>query len=234
MSRADNPLDLDYAFRVVAGATTPAGGKLFSEYGQFGPGQIDKRCILQTRTWVDTHGIPHALVDMTPEYRSNVLAHLRQTTPRWVNDAYATDVTLTLYGAIAPQEASREIAALAALPPGWADHTPLGLALHHLNGTSPEPLTALPPVSRAYPSTAASPQAVLPATATGHTCGPSWTAPSVACCCSWTNATAKTPTGCPPPFGASRATAAASASTRSPIRGSQLSQPSERRRPHGV
>lgn len=144
MSVNHDPGDLDYAFRVVAGDTPPTTIRPFTEHGQFGSDMIDKRCILQTRTWVDRDGMAHDLEDMTPDYRANVLQHLRQEAPNWIDGARVIAITLALHGAIDAAQANREITAVAALPDGWTDHTPLGLALHHLNGSTPTPLTPQP------------------------------------------------------------------------------------------
>jgi hypothetical protein len=140
MSPDANPADLAYAFRVVAGDTPPRSDRPFTDFGQHGPNMIDKRCLLQTETWVDRAGTPCQLADMTPGYRANVLEHLRQEAAAWIRGAYAVAVTLALYGVIDVRQANREIAAAHALPPGWTDHTPLGHELHRLNGTTPPPL----------------------------------------------------------------------------------------------
>lgn len=83
--------------------------------------RLDKRCILQTEsetgTWVDRTGVAHQLVDMSPAYRANVLEHLRQQADAWIHGARTMAITLALYGAIAPAQANREIAAVRALPP---------------------------------------------------------------------------------------------------------------------
>jgi hypothetical protein len=145
MNDAGHHAELKLAFRVVAGDTPPTGGLPFHHYGQFGPGHLDKRCLLQTETWVDREGVANPLTSMSRKYRANVLALLRHQSPRWALDAYTVEVALTITGVIPPAQASREITALRSLPPGWVDHTPLGLELHHLNGTQPDPLPPSPP-----------------------------------------------------------------------------------------
>lgn len=136
--------DLELAFRVVAGDTPPTCDLPFHHHGQFGPGRLDKRCILQTESWVDREGAAHSLTAMSREYRGNVLAFLRRESPQWMLDAYALEVAMTITGVIEPAQASIELAALRSLPPGWVDHTPLGLMLHQLNGTQPDPLPLIP------------------------------------------------------------------------------------------
>lgn len=48
----------------------------FTEFGQFGEGQLDNRVFLQDVWWVDIHGKPHLLNEMSTEYLRNVLSHI--------------------------------------------------------------------------------------------------------------------------------------------------------------
>lgn len=48
----------------------------FTDFGQFGEGQLDLRVFEQDVWWVDVHGTPHLLTEMSTEYLNNVLGHL--------------------------------------------------------------------------------------------------------------------------------------------------------------
>lgn len=50
----------------------------FTAFGQFGPNKMDNRVFDQDVWWVDRNGDPHALEDMSPEYRWNVIAFLME------------------------------------------------------------------------------------------------------------------------------------------------------------
>lgn len=64
-----SPVPADDSLRSVA--------KPFTAFGQFGPGQLDRRVFDQDRYWVDAYGVGHELVQMSEQYRKNVLAFLR-------------------------------------------------------------------------------------------------------------------------------------------------------------
>jgi hypothetical protein len=55
----------------------------FTDFGQFGPGWIDKRVLYQDIYWVDTNGRPHFITDMPTDYLKNVIAFLHREAPVW-------------------------------------------------------------------------------------------------------------------------------------------------------
>ena len=50
--------------------------KPFTEFGQFGPGNLDLRVFVQDTYWVDVYGEPHLISEMREDYRRNVIIHL--------------------------------------------------------------------------------------------------------------------------------------------------------------
>ena len=50
-----------------------AGQRPFTDFGQFGYGHLDRRVFDQDVYWVNIAGVPFFLVDMSPEYRRNVI-----------------------------------------------------------------------------------------------------------------------------------------------------------------
>lgn len=54
------------------------GEKPFTDFGQWGENHLDLRVFDQDTWWVDRHGVGHRLVEMTTEYRVNVLMHLSE------------------------------------------------------------------------------------------------------------------------------------------------------------
>lgn len=125
---------LNLAIRVVAGATAPTSGTPFSDYGHLGRNMIDRRCILQDEIWVDIHGNPHRLTEMSAEYRANVFELLQTECPNWMVLAYHWTINATLVGLLPPEQASREIEALGSLRSGWTMATPIARRLCQLNG----------------------------------------------------------------------------------------------------
>lgn len=55
----------------------------FTDFGQFGYGHIDLRVLDQDIYWVDITGAPHFLVDMSEDYRRNVITFLYRRAPEW-------------------------------------------------------------------------------------------------------------------------------------------------------
>jgi hypothetical protein len=55
----------------------------FTDFGQFGPGRIDKRVLDQDTYWVDITGRPHRLNDMPHDYLDNVRRFLRAVAEEW-------------------------------------------------------------------------------------------------------------------------------------------------------
>lgn len=48
----------------------------FTDFGQFGIGQLDLRVFVQDKYWVDVYGEAHLLTEMSEDYRRNVIIHL--------------------------------------------------------------------------------------------------------------------------------------------------------------
>lgn len=57
---------------VLADQVLWADEKPFTEFGQFGEGQLDLRVFEQDTWWVDIHGEPHLLEEMSTDYLRNV------------------------------------------------------------------------------------------------------------------------------------------------------------------
>ena len=55
----------------------------FTDFGQFGPGRIDKRVLDQDTYWVDIAGRPHRLNDMPHDYLDNVRRFLLTVAEEW-------------------------------------------------------------------------------------------------------------------------------------------------------
>ena len=100
--------------------------------------------LLQATWWFDIRGHRNRLDTMSPDYRANVLAHLEQQGPVWLNEAKAWVVLDCLRSDIAPADAADRLELLDLLTAGWTGHTPVGRRLHQLNGTSPEALEPPP------------------------------------------------------------------------------------------
>jgi hypothetical protein len=89
-------------------------------------GVLDKRCLLQSRIWVDARGRTWLIDSMTDDYRNNVLGFLRANGADWVIQAHAWILVDLYTAAIDRVEATRRMALLRALPTNWTDHTVLG------------------------------------------------------------------------------------------------------------
>lgn len=63
--------------------TTCRTGCPLTAFGQFGSGYMDTRCMWQDVYWVDVYGVPRFLVDLSPEYVSNVIVFLENCAPAW-------------------------------------------------------------------------------------------------------------------------------------------------------
>ena len=50
--------------------------KPFTDFGQFGVGQLDLRVFIQNTYWVDVYGKGHIIDEMSEDYRRNVIIHL--------------------------------------------------------------------------------------------------------------------------------------------------------------
>lgn len=50
--------------------------KPFTDFGQFGVGQLDLRVFTQNTYWVDVYGEGHIIDEMSEDYRRNVIIHL--------------------------------------------------------------------------------------------------------------------------------------------------------------
>lgn len=59
----------------------------FTDFGARTPGTLDLRVFDQARWWVDVHAVPHLIVEMSLEYRRNVLAWIEDN-----RDLYAAGV----------------------------------------------------------------------------------------------------------------------------------------------
>ena len=111
------------------------GERPFTDWGQFGYGSLDLRVLDQTTYWVDVSGAPHHLCDMSPDYRVNVLAFLRDgadyyhlmTIRRLLIELYA-DLDA---GCTDPPALRRLPALLEAEPIAWLEATPLVHALQN-------------------------------------------------------------------------------------------------------
>ena len=58
----------------------------FTNFGQFGPGQIDKRIVEQDVYWVGCAGAPFFLVDLTDAYRRRIMEFLEDQAVGWWTD----------------------------------------------------------------------------------------------------------------------------------------------------
>lgn len=109
------------------------GERPFTDWGQFGYASLDLRVLDQATYWVDVAGAPHRLSEMSPDYRVNVLAFLRDgvdyyhlmTIRRLLIELYA-DLAA---GCTDPPALRRLPALLEAEPTAWLDATPLVQAL---------------------------------------------------------------------------------------------------------
>ena len=108
------------------------GEKPFTCFGQFGHGALDKRVFEQDTYWVDITGTPHLLTDMSPDYRTNVIAFLIAGAPGfWLGAVERLVVTLT--GDLALGRVSGDLLAASLgdtplhemTPQEWLDSTPL-------------------------------------------------------------------------------------------------------------
>lgn len=142
---------LSLAFLLAAGDLPPTTATSFLDsIGE--PGVIDKRVILQTEWWVDIRAVRHRLEEMSPDYRANVLAHLEQEASVWVHQALTWVLFDAITGGTEAAEANDRLDLLDLLMPGWTHHTPLGLRLHELNGTTPGSLPPPPHLTGATDS----------------------------------------------------------------------------------
>lgn len=55
----------------------------FTDFGQFGEDHLDLRVFEQNEWWVDRRGVGHRLVEMSEEYRRNVISHLLMFCPSY-------------------------------------------------------------------------------------------------------------------------------------------------------
>lgn len=117
------------ALQLLAGDERPDALEDFAHYGQYGPGRIDKRCLLQGQVWVDATGTPHALHEMPDAYLGNVIGYLRAQANAWRLQAAAWIVVDVLLGITSPDEGQAHLDALKTLPEDWIDRTPLMKAL---------------------------------------------------------------------------------------------------------
>jgi len=120
------------------------GEKPFTAFGQWGAGRMDKRVFSQDVWWVDVHGRPHRLEDMSTDYRRNVLAFLLGSAEqRWIGEVMREAVT-------AAGEADLGRVSWAVLAPGlgvprvseidpvvWLESTPLMRRLRVLTPEGP-------------------------------------------------------------------------------------------------
>lgn len=136
--------DLHRAFRLAAGELPPTSDTSFADPRAHEPGCIDKRVLLQATWWYDIRAHRHRLDSMSADYRANVLAHLEQQGPTWINEAVLWVALDVLRHDISPAEAADRLELLDLLTPGWTSHTPLGRRLHQLNGTTPDALEPPP------------------------------------------------------------------------------------------
>ena len=119
----------------------PDGVKPFTAFGQYGYGHLDLRVFDQDTWWVDIHGRPHLLTEMSEEYRHNVIRHLeanRDYLHSRVALAEAIDlVEYTFTGAHNPTSASAVAGAPTTHevdPEAWLEATPLMRRLRRLTG----------------------------------------------------------------------------------------------------
>jgi hypothetical protein len=119
----------------------PSGIRPFTDYGQFGPGMLDTRVLWQDAVWVDWHGMPHRLEEMSQEYLGNVIDFLYEVAPAWRQQALLHALTALAELATEPEdhadalcEAGDDLARLHELhPTSWIDLTPLMQRLQALH-----------------------------------------------------------------------------------------------------
>lgn len=138
--------DLERAIRLVAGDLPQTTDIEFDDPQAHAPGRLDKRVLLQATWWIDIRAHRRRLETMSADYRANVLAHLEQQGPGWVQEAMVWVFFDCLRRSISPAEAADRLDLLDLLTGGWTDHTPLGRRLHQLNGTTPHELEPPPPL----------------------------------------------------------------------------------------
>jgi hypothetical protein len=116
----------------------------FTAFGQFGNDRLDLRVFDQDRYWVDRHGHPHEIAEMTLGYIENVIVMLdgravefhAATTLRCALQAYGDRLLGRPNGDLLIVAAGA--AGIADLDPGvWLESTPLMRALRRRHAISP-------------------------------------------------------------------------------------------------
>jgi hypothetical protein len=122
-------------------AVAPNGGRwpdepLFTDFGQFGPGNLDLRCFGQQRWWVNRDGVAFEIdSEMSLEYVENVIGFLDQDAAYFhsgVLRSLAIELVATLeaQNAVASREAAFALRSVWEQSPGqWLLGTPLAVAL---------------------------------------------------------------------------------------------------------
>lgn len=113
----------------------PPAERPFTAFGQWGYGHLDLRVFDDSNNtfWVDITGTPHRIVDMTPDYRLNVLAFLELNAP-YFHLMTIRRRLLEVYGDLAdgildPQDLQRVQALIELDPTAWITTTSIALAL---------------------------------------------------------------------------------------------------------
>lgn len=116
-----------------------SGQRPFTDFGQYGYGHLDKRVLGQDVYWINIAGVPFFLVDMSPQYRRNVIGFLRTCAEQWWIEELCWDYLDALYQATMrePDDTIRAPLDHAALleelgPQGWIEATPLMQRLRKL------------------------------------------------------------------------------------------------------
>jgi hypothetical protein len=111
----------------------------FTDFGQFGPGMIDKRVLWQSIYWVNAEGTAFFLIDMSAQYRRNVIAYLRRRAAEWWEQELFWDaVEAGFLYTWDPEDpaierlAERRAELLAQGALGWMESTPLMRRLREL------------------------------------------------------------------------------------------------------
>jgi hypothetical protein len=83
MTERPDPVPDTAPLVIPSDETLPPGARPFTDFGQFGYDSIDLRVLDQDVYWVDIAGTPHFLVDLTPQYRRNIISHLLDGAGAW-------------------------------------------------------------------------------------------------------------------------------------------------------
>jgi hypothetical protein len=122
------------AVALAAGVTLRDGVMIDAAVERVERGWLDKRIILQDRTWITENGEQLPLEAMSVAHRRNVIEFLSGFEDTWAAMALLYVTGEVLLGHIDLEEGARQHGLVAQLASGWMQRTPLVQRLLDLNG----------------------------------------------------------------------------------------------------